>query len=293
MVPRSEYVTSTQLLFNFTISQLKGYSFLIILSVFNDKLLVGGNGLKQLLICNRGGRPISNITTIDNDRLVDAAWTPHGNIVYTTYEANKLVVMSKSGAIIIRHPQLGDPNFISVTSNTIYIANYMKRTVYESKNDGISWQVVFEVNNPCWQAMKVTIERQIEDYWVMENRWEPSFVNNNYVTNNYIHVYNVKKSSSDGVISDKDIFITATDGTVIAVYENCLLAYDGYMNIFFSDKNNKSIHVLSVNGQFHSELLSSDLLKNEIIRPAIDRKNQLMYVGLKEEMVGVFKLMYD
>ena len=273
---------SSQLLQNFTVDQLKNKR-VNTLSVFNDKLLVGSAGLRQLFIYSREGRHLSTITTNNNDKLYDVTWTPRGNIVYTTRNS-KVVVMSESGKVITTHTQMTSPRCLSVSSDgIIYLADW-KTGVYQSTDDGVSWSLVFKSTDGwhCWQVVKVTIDHS-DDFWTQEKS-----DNNNY----RLRVYSVDRRRSDGSATCRDINVPTTDGENINLSVYCSLSYDGNMNIFLNDCDNKAVHVLSVNGQYHCQLLSSHHFKNKPFRLAVDKERQLLYVGQAKGVVGVFKLTY-
>ena len=287
-------MTSSQLLQNFTVDQLKSWS-VDILSVFNDKLLVSSAyilGLSklvsrydfsQLFIYSREGRHLSTITTNNNDRLLDAMWTPRGNIVYTTCNSNKVVVMSESGKVITTHTQMADPRCLSVSSdNIIYLADY-ETGVYQSTDDGVSWSLVFKPTDGwhCWRVIKVTTDHS-DDFWTLEHS-----DNNNW----HLRVYSVNRKRSDGNVTWRDINVSTTDGKHIDL-SGSRLSYDGNMNIFLNDWDNKAVHMLSVNGQYHCQLLSSHHIKNTPYILAVDKECQLLYVGQDKSVVGVFKLTY-
>ena len=277
-------VTSSQLLLNFTVDQLKGWFSVDILSVFNDKLLVSCISLSQLFIYSREGRHLSTITTNNEDRLYDATWTPRGNIVYTTYPSKKMVVvMSESGKVITKHTRMTSPRHLSVSSdNIIYLADY-KTGVYQSTDDGVSWSLVFKSTDGwhCREVIKVTTDHS-DDFWTLENS-----DNENY----HLRVYSVDRRRSDGKVTWRDINVTTTDGKHIDLRYNSL-SYDGNMNIFLNDYDNNAVHVLSVNGQYHCQLLSSHHIKNNPCRLAVDEERQLLYVGQDRGVVGVFELTY-
>ena len=276
-------MTSSQLLQNFTVDQLKN-SGVNILSVFNDKLLVSRELLSQLFIYSREGRHLSTITTNNNDRLWDATWTPRGNIVYTTWDSNKVVVMSESGKVITTHKKMTSPSRLSVSSdNIIYLAD-SNTGVYQSTDDGVSWSLVFKSTDGwhCKQVIKVTTDH-CDDFWTLEYYSD----NKNW----HLRVYNVDRRRSDDNVTWRDINVPTTDGKHINLSYSSL-SYDGNMNIFLNDYYNKAVHVLSVNGQYHCQLLSSHHIKNEPHRLAVDKERQLLYVGQWESVVEVFKLTY-
>ena len=276
-------MTSSQLLQNINVDQLKGW-IVDILSVFNDKLLVSGSDLSQLFIYCREGRHLLPITTNDNDKLRDATWTPRGNIVYTTYYSNKVVVMSESGKVITTHTQMTSPGLLSVSyDDIIYLAD-SKTGVYQSTDDGVSWSLVFK-STDGWhfrQVIKVTTDHS-DDFWTLEQ-------SDNF--NYHLRVYSVDRRRSDGNVTWRDINFPTTDGKHIDLPWYSRLSYDGNMNIFLSDCENKAVHVLSVNSQYHCQLLSSHHIKNLPRRLAVDKERQLLYVGQTRGVVGVFELTY-
>ena len=251
--------------------------------MFNDKLLVSCGDLSQLFIYSREDRHLSPITTNDNDTLCDATWTPSGNIVYTTYRSNKLVVMSESGKVITTHNMKRVLRCFSVSSdNIIYLADYGKG-VYQSTDDGVSWSLVFKSTDGwhCWQVIKVTTDHS-DDFWTLE-----------YSDKNYLlRVYSVDRRRSDGNVTWRDINVTTKNGKHIDLSYSSSLSYDDNMNIFLSDCDNKAVHVLSVNGQYRCHLLSSHDIKNKPHRLAVDKEHQLLYVGQEKGVVGVFELTY-
>ena len=254
-----------------------------ILSLFKDKLLVSSSYLSQLIICSREGHHRLTIATNDNDKLRDATWTPQGNIVYTTY-SNKVVVISESGKINSTHTHMKVPWHLSVSNDDVIylvdLASYYGG-VYQSTNEGVSWSLVFKslYGWNCEQLIKVATKSS-DVFWT----WESNGINK------HLHVYNVYGRSFDGNMTWRDIFPT-TDGKHIDLSHSSL-SYDGNMNIFLSDQNNQAIHVLSVNGQYRYQLLSSHQIKNKPWRLAVDKERQLLYIGQTGRVVGVFKLIY-
>ena len=268
---------SSQLLLNFIVGQLKSKS-VNTLSVFNDKLLITCYPLSQLFIYSREGRHLSTISINDDDKLYDAIWTPRGNIVYTTCDSKKVVVMSEFGKVIATHTQMIGPRYFSVSKDdNIYLADW-DTGVYESNDDGVSWNLVFKSTDGwhCLQVVKVIADHS-DDFWTMEWR------NNQW----HLRVYSVDKKRFD--VKVKDINVTTTDGKYLDLTGSGL-SYDGYMNIFLSDYHHKAVHVLSVNDQHHCKILASYHTKNIPERLSVDLERQLLYVGQLYGVVEVFKL---
>ena len=64
------------------------------------------------------------------------------------------------------------------------------------------------------------------------------------------------------------------------------------MNSFLSDCEKKAVHVLSVNGQYHCQLLSSYNIESIHHKLAVDKERHLLYVGQLRSVVEVFNLKY-
>ena len=269
---------TSQLISNFTVDQLNGGLFNI-LSVFNDKLLVSCMSFSQLLIYSRDGHHLSTIITNDNDSLHDAAWTPRGHIVYTTWSTNKVVVMSENGKVLAKHPQITEPQRLSISyDNVIYLADW-NTGVYQSTDDGISWSSIFK-STDGWHYCHVikVISDHSEDFWTLKQ------------IDDYNWRLGICKRRPNNNLTLTDINFPATDGSYIDMAGSSL-SYDGNRKIFLSVLNSSSVYMLSLNGQYYSRILSSNHINNVPWRLAVDMRSQFLYIGQGENVVGVFKLM--
>ena len=172
--------------------------------MFQDKLLVSCYERTQLFIYSRTGRHLLTITTNDVDKLCDATWTPRGNIVYTTCNSKKVVVLSESGKVITSHTQMTNPRYLSISNDDIIYLADRKTGVYQSADDGVSWSLVFKStdNRHCRQVIKVTTDHN-DNFWTLET--------SNY-NNCHLRVYEVDRSRSDDNVIWRDINIPSTDG---------------------------------------------------------------------------------
>ena len=273
-------MTSSQLLLEFTVD-LKD-NFITILSAYNDKLLVSHYDLSQLLVYSQEGRHLFTITTHDNEALWDATWTPRGKIAYTTSNSNKVVVMPQyGGAKVTTHINMTKPQRFSVSNDIIYLSDVI--AVYQSADDGLSWSLVFTLNDGwhCWQAIKVTTEYS-DDFWTLVNNHKSKL----------LVVYSMDRRSFDGNVTWKEINITRKNGKNMELTWFNTLSYDGKKNIFLNDDDKKAVHMYSVSGQYCCQLLSSHNFANEPYVLKVDQERQLMYVGQDKNVVGVFKLTY-
>ena len=268
---------SSELLSNFTIDKLKSRE-VNILSVFDDKLLISCHYNSRLFFYSLDGHHLSSLKINDNDELWDAIWTPRGNITYSTC-SNKVAVISKSGEVISL-TQMTEPRFFSVSNDGIIYVADKKRGVYQSKDDGVNWELVFKPADgwQCWQVIKVTTDHS-DDFWTLEEKG----------SNWHLRVYSVDSRRPDDLLTWRYITLPTIKGKCVDLSLS-KLSYDGKASIFLNDYDHKAVHVLSRNGQYHHQLLSPDCISNEPWLAVVER--QLLYLGQEDSILGVFKLLY-
>ena len=278
----SRPVTSSKLQLNFIVEQMDGFQ-IDILSVYNDKLLVSRSALSELFILDQEGHHLSTISVEGPNNLRDATWTPMGNIIYTAWGDNKLVLMSGSGEVITKHPELPDPLCLHVSIDGIIYLTDLKAGDYQSTDDGVTWSLVFKTveGYQCMQVVKVSADNS-DDYWCIEWNCE----NNDFL----LRVYSVDKKLSDDNITWKAIDAVTANGKPINL-SGSILSCDGKKSIFLSERDKMFVHVFAVNGQYHCRLLSPNNINNEPRRLAVDVERQLLYVGQRGAEVTIFK--YD
>ena len=274
-------MTSSQLVFYFTVEELTDES-VFILSVFHDKLLISGEMFSKLFIYSHDGLHISNVQTNNSHELTGATWTARGNIAYTAY-SNEVVVMSESSTVITIYTQLKNPRYISVFSDILYIVD-MNTVVYQSKDEGVSWNLVFQINDDWiyWQRIKVTTNFS-DDFWTLRYN-----NNENYY---YQRLYSVPKNIPHNFMTWTDISFTITNSELISFPRKDYRSscYDNNMNIFLSYYDKKAVHMFSINGQYYCQLLSSYNITYKPRTLAVDNERQLLYVGQDMNVVEVFQ----
>ena len=293
---------SSQLLYNVTINQTEGGS-LSILSVFNDKLLVGFTLITQLFIIKES-RFSSTIQINDSKSTEDAIWTTRGNIaciILKEDEETEVVVMSDHGKVIVVHTKMTSAQRFSVSYDKIIYLTGLKG-VYESKDDGMSWNIILKSKGKVFifQAIKVMAIDHTENYWILSENIDSDrqkllyAVNmrhndNEIGTNHIVTVKDERRSQSNEIW--RNINITTTNGSQIEL-SGSMLEFDGNMNIFLSDVQNKAVYVFLANGQYHRQLLSSLDIEKAPKRIAFNSKHQLLYLGQQSCIVNVYKLTY-
>ena len=265
-------------LHDFKIVELKGWM-TDILSLHNDKLLASKSDFSEIYIYSLEGVYLRTVNISNKDRLADASWTYRGNIVYTTTDSHKVVVMTERGEVI-QYSLMTEPKRLSVTTDgTIYLAD-ITAGVYQSTDDGATWNLVFDSSPSwhCWQVIKVTNE-QMDDFWTFDFDQER------------MRVYSVNKKYPGVNVTWKDINLVATGGKKIKFSYSSMLC-DSNSNLFLSDFENKAIHVLTTKGQYRFQLLSSLDINTLPSRISLEDYKRLLLVGRSGGGVKVFRLFY-
>ena len=254
--------------------------------MFKDKLIITNSWFANLLIYSCEGLYLSTIAIDRDDTPWDAVWTFDGNIVLTTWVSMKVVLMSESGKFITTHTQMSRPLYLSVSNDYIIYLADVGTGVYQSTDNGLSWGLIFKPRTGwvCMQVIDVTINN-VKDLWILES--------NNFTNEHRLSVYNVSGKHINGTEARRNINVPKTNGKLIELSRS-VLSYDGKMNIFLNDYDNKAVHVLSVNDQYRCQLLSSSHLKDNPRRSIVDKERQLLYVVQESRftVVEVFKLTY-
>ena len=256
-----------------------------ILSIFNGKLLIGHKRFAQIFVFSEAGNHLETFT-VNNDAYIDAVWTPRGNILYSTSTSKRVVVMSISGEFI-KHTLMIDPQEFSIFKDgVIYLADWTAG-IFQSTDDGQTWNFIFKNSDGwlCRQVIKVTTDDDNE-FWTQDRGY------NLLITRNaQVHVFR-EQTLGASIVPLKEINVNAPDGRII-IFLSSRLLYDGNINVFLNECDNKAVHMLSVNGQYRCQLLSSCHIKNEPYKLAIDKDCRQLYVGERGSVVEVFKLKYE
>jgi hypothetical protein len=103
-----------------------------------------------------------------------------------------------------------------------------------------------------------------------------------------LHMCSINQKSGSSIVTCRQLDLT----TQVTNFWPRLFAYDGNTNIFLTDLN-KTIHLLTTNGQYNRQLLSAPQVTGCNSRITIDKEHQLLYVLQDNGTVSVFKLTYD
>ena len=253
-----------------------------ILSIFEDKLLVGEGELSnQLLIYNSEITRLTKIATNYHQpiiRLIDATWTPRGSILIVA--DNGLVVLTQAGKITSRTNTILSPNSVTVSSDGILYVSDFQTGVHKSSDEGVTWNLLFE-SRLCVDVVKV-ITNQSEDFWTRQQSGD-SFIW-------YLFVYSFDKKNPNGNVTRRGIDIHQTIRYISFNWSDYKLATDGSSTIFLLDRLNKAVHIFSADGQYKRKLLISNQWKMQMGSIAVNIKRQVLYVGRNTGLLSVFKL---
>ena len=291
-------ITYEVIFLNFTSYLAKdSCSSITIISVLNDAVMIGCYLQSHLYIFSQHDQHFANFTVTGS--LIDAMWTPRGHILYTTIDKNKgtgLVSrkvtsagnMNDTSAIAIQtSSNQSIPSFFSVFNNKyIYLADPLSG-IYQSNDDGNSWFSIINATGE-WQFLHVIrVGGNGENYWI----WE---------LNSATHIQRLRMYSLDAnninAIKDigvKEVVIQFTYDITLNEVPGRMQSYDGIEHIFVSNYQNKTVHVYSINGLYHCQLLSPDDINDyHPTTVMIDPQRQQLYVVLRDLFVKVFKLAY-
>ena len=273
--------TSFELLFNFTIYEI-GNNTISIISIFHDKLLVSKHLANQLLIYNQHGRYLSTINTADNDKIIDATWTPRGNIVYAT--SMKVIAISESGTLIKETVKIEGTSFSISYDDIIYLGG--PAGVHKSTNDGLTWIYVLFPHHE-WRCVQVSnvFSDHNDYYWIIENSRVRRTTN--------LSVYTLERRSISMDTDDprirQSVDLVKASGQHMSLLPSSKLTYDGNTKFFLADCARNTISVLSTNGRHLCQLILSDKVSCRLI---YDWKSHILYEGRVGSVVAMYRLIW-
>ena len=269
--------TSLTLLRRFVINKLKSYS-IQILSLFDDKLLVGHTQSSLLFIYKCNGSHHTLLSTVQvNAMLLHAMWTPRGNIIYI---ADEVVTVTDSDKDLVSTTRFSSPLYLSVFNNeSIYIADH-NIGIFQSIDEGITWDHFFKQNDAwiIYQAFRTT--NYLWTWQMLQGREARLCV---YIWDDQLNFDNIMPSQTINNVSGSND---------ITFHPGSLLVIDN-INILYSDKSQSNLNLFSASGHYQRKLLILKHVKNESWSLAIDKEGLLLYVGQTNGVVEVFKLNYQ
>jgi hypothetical protein len=175
------------------------------------------------------------------------------------------------------------PGNLSVsTDGVIYLISEWT-SVYQSTDDGLTWNHVFTVTDDreCCQVIKVSTDSNTDVLWTVV--WSAE--------DWHLRVYTVDKRRAVGDnVTWRDVIVPSH---VTVSMTSSELAYDAHTSMFIADLYNRAVHVWSVSGQYDRQLVSPQQLRSTPFCVAVDTQRHVMYVGLNGDTVGVFELTYE
>ena len=252
----------------------------------------------HLYIFSQHDHHFANFAVTGN--LVDAMWTPRGHILYTTFDKNRETGLvsrmvtsagNTSDTSAIANQTNNNPSrpyFFSVFSDKyIYLADPFSG-IYQSNDDGSSWLSIINATGK-WRILHIIrVGGSGENYWTWEFNTETHILR--------VGMYSLDANNNNSIknnIGLKEVIIQFAYDITFSELHGSMLSYDGNEHIFVSDYQNKTVHVYSINGQYHCRLLSpGDINDYHPTTLMVDPQRQQLYVVLKDLFVKVFKLAY-
>jgi hypothetical protein len=267
---------------SFTLNSTKGLE-LNVLSVSSEgQLLVSLWDDRQLHVYSADYSHVTSITIFDSDSVYDAVWTSRGNIVCTARRSNIVVTILRSSDVM-RQTNLLQPGYLSISADDVIYLISDHTSVFQSKDDGLTWNHLFNVSDDCkcWQVVKVSTDNNTDILWAVEypfRDWRLS-------------VYTVDKRRAVGDrVTRRNVTVPSH---VTVDFSNSRLAYDDHKSIFVTERGKKAVHVWSVSGQYVYQLVSPQQLILSPWRVAVDTQRHVMYVGHEKGTVSVYNLTYE
>jgi hypothetical protein len=252
------------------------------------QLLIGKENDDQLYIYSTNGSYLASIN-LPNGLLFNAVWTPRGNIVSTMHKqdqsADYVVVMTPSGDVINQTwIQDKDARHFSVFANdTIYLAGL--DNVYESADDGVTWNPVFQSYNAYGflQAIRIPAFSQTTlSFWTVEE-YENIHCR--------IHAFTeTRRSHVNGSSARNEVALSYQAlADKICVGSSLMLVGESF--VLMTDYNNTDVHVWSEDGQYVGQLLSSQYSPASLAMSS--QQGGVLFVGQKHAVVSVYALIYE
>ena len=275
----SSYINnSVKLLYEFTADLPKTDNVdSVQISLFNDNLLFSCHGVTDLYIYSRYGQSISNVTVNNfgnfslRGKVIEAIYTLEGNIVFTTDE--QVILITAEGELLSQ-TFLPFPYSLCITSDGVIYLITHDCYIYRSTDNGISWDVVFQLQNDVKQLMVVPTSENSDDIWILES--------------DKLHIYSVNWAKSIDVVKWKDVSITNKCYRRIDLLSS-MMSYDGIDKVFLAARNENLLHLYTVNGEY---LGLQKILGLEVTSFVVDRQHKLLFVGCKGARVRVYQFLY-
>lgn len=252
------------------------------------QLLIGRERDDQLYIYGTNGSYLASIH-LPNGSLLNAVWTPRGNIVSTMRKQDQsqdyVVVMTPSGDVINQTwIEDKDARHLSVFANdTIYLAGL--DNVYESADDGVTWNPVFQSYNTYGflQAIRIpAVNQTMLSFWTVEE-------NDNIHCR--IHAFTeTRRSGVNGSSARNEVALSYQAlADKICIGSSLMLVGESF--VLVTDYNSTDVHVWSVDGQYVGQLLSSQYSPATLATSY--QQGHVLFVGQKHAVVSVYTLLYE
>jgi hypothetical protein len=243
------------------------------------QLVVGQVSNSQLHVYSADCRFETSITLASIYAVTGAVWTRQGNILYSRFDSDIVVTVSKTGDVI-QQSNVSQPTALSVSTDGVIYLISGHTIFYQSADDGLTWSHLFAVT-VGWRFAQVikSTDNNTDVFWTVNN-----------VIADRLRVYTVDKRRTVGDnVTWRDVTLPSDLTDYLSIDR---LAFDGQTSIFVMNRNFRARRMLSVSGQYDGQLEPRQQLPPLIGFVAIDTQRHVLYVGQDYGTVGVFELTY-
>jgi hypothetical protein len=257
-------------------------------------LLRAADGLLYIFLYDAGGKHNSTIALNNDYMLWDAAWTPSGNIVYTTkisetVERGRIVTITRSGAIINETKVNIGTRKLSVSVDGIIYVAHGQGGVFQSTDDGLTWSEVF-ASPDNWEFVQA-----VKVYSDELNNTDVFFAIGSADRGSVFLILRVYTLDRRQIDNSKQLAYSDMAVPNTTDFTSSMLAFDCCTSVFDGGAHEKVVHLFSPSKLLFEQTLNlSDYMKERqyIKSIAVNSQRGLLYVALSD-VVKQFTLAYN
>ena len=248
-----------------------------IVSLHNENIIISCLGSSEFYIYHVNGSFLSRITV--SGVLSDVTWTADGkHIAYITRDSCMAVLITSAGDVMTR-TQMKNPRCLSLSADGIVYLADGEMGVYRLTKKH-KWIFVFKPseNWHCLQVIKVSSIAHTAVFWTLERLQATDVCQ--------LRMYSTERDRQEIKWRNIDCHMMRS------IYVNllgCKLAYDGDNYVLMTDCCANSVHLFTLDGNCHREILT---FYNGLRQPfglAVDHQRKLLFVG-QWNAINMFKI---
>ena len=266
-----------------------------ILSLNNNRLLIGAVGSKELFIYSLNNGEQNTLSVAD--AVYDAIWSANNTIAYTAWYEGKVVIVADTGRRTLRVTQVSNARALykSTSQNILFVTAPNKNT-FKSIDGGVNWRPEFpsSADWSCWNLTEVSSNGTV--FWAIETMRRGDGSSEGRIRE-FTKLQNGTTTSTSRPHEEwscRNITLTDYDGQDICVTENCKLVWNGSNKVFLTDYINSAIHAIHVSNdrqyRYEGQLLTQSHGIKSPLSIAYDANSRMLYIGQEKGIVKAFNL---